>query len=210
MRTLQDAVGALLDIPIAYYARLDMVGFIDMVDAVGGVDVKVKKTLKDPGYDGYGMDGKGFTAKKGLQHFDGAEALAYARIRKPAGESDFTRADRQQQILVALKDQVTAGGSILWELPGLLEAVGDTIRSDIPSYRLPDLAVIMDEMDGDAVTRAIVRHPLVKTKQTRYGSSLVPNLKAIRAMSKALFSEPGVDPVPWPTPKPTDPPSEAP
>ena len=42
MRALEDAVGALLDIPIHYYARIDFVGFIAMVDAVGGVDIDVK------------------------------------------------------------------------------------------------------------------------------------------------------------------------
>ena len=42
-----------------------------------------------------------------------------------------------------------------------MEAVGDTITSDIPAYRLPDLAAIMDEMAPKAVTRAVVNHPLV-------------------------------------------------
>ena len=48
MRTLQDAVGALLGIPIHYYARMDFGGFITMVDAVGGVDVDVAEGLRRP------------------------------------------------------------------------------------------------------------------------------------------------------------------
>ena len=203
MTTLEDAVGALLGIPIAYYARLDFKGFVKMVDAVGGVDIKVKKALEDPGYDGYGLGEKGFSLSKGTHHLDGAQALAYARIRKALGESDFTRADRQQQILVALKDQATSGGSILWELPGLMEAVGETVKSDIPAYRLPDLAAIMDEMKSRSVTRAVINHPLVDTKNTRYGASLVPDVSAIQAMAAELFSAPGTAPVPWPTPEPT-------
>ncbi len=203
MTTLEDAVGALLGIPISYYARLDFKGFVHMVDSVGGVDIKVKKDLDDPGYDGYGLGEKGFSLTKGTHHLDGAQALAYARIRKAVGESDFTRADRQQQILVALKDQATSGGSILFELPGLMEAVGETVKSDIPSDRLPDLAAIMDEMKAKSVTRAVINHPLVDTRNTRYGSSLVPDVKAIRAMAAALFSTPGTAPVPWPTPEPT-------
>jgi len=206
MRTLEDAVGALLGIPIDYYARMDFAGFVDMVDAVGGVDIKVKKALEDPSYDGFGLGQKGFSLTKGTHHLDGAQALAYARIRKAVGESDFTRADRQQQILVALKDQATSGGSILWELPDLMKAVGETIKTDLPVYRLPDLAAIMDEMPKGAVTRAVINHPLVDSKNTRYGASLVPNLKAIRAMAAGLFSTPGTTPVPWPTPEPTDPP----
>ena len=178
-------------------------GMTTLEDAVGGVDIKVKKTLADPGYDGYGLGEKGFSLSKGTHHLDGAQALAYARIRKAVGESDFTRADRQQQILVALKAQATSGGSLLWELPGLMEAVGETVKSDIPAYRLPDLAAIMDEMKAKSVTRAVINHPLVDTKNTRYGASLVPDIKAIQAMARDLFSTPGEAPVPWPTPEPT-------
>ena len=59
MRTLEDAVGALLDIPIHYYARLDFRGFIKMVDAVGGVDIVAPRAFEDPGYDGYGLGTQG-------------------------------------------------------------------------------------------------------------------------------------------------------
>ena len=95
------------------------------------------------------------------------------------------------------------GGNLLFKLPDLLDAVKSTIVTDIPVGRLTDLAAIMDEVGGNGVTRAVIDHPLVATKNTRYGSSLVPNLKAIRAMAAALFSTPGVAPVPWPTPIPT-------
>ena len=202
VRTLQDAIGALLEIPVHYYARVNFRGFIKMVDAVGGVDVVAPRSFEDPKYDGYGGE-KGYSITAGPHHFDGAEALAYARSRKALGESDFTRQARQQQILVALRAQVSGGGSLLFQLPDLLEAVGKTIRTDIPVERLPDLAAILDEVGKNDVTSVVIRSPLVKSKSTQYGDSQVPNLTRIRAMAAALFSTPGVDPVPWPTPKPT-------
>ena len=146
MRALEDAIGALLGIPIHYYARLDFAGFIKMVDAVGGVDVTVDRGSRTRRYDGYGVGRRGFSITAGEHHLDGAEALAYARSRKGVGESDFTRQARQQQILVALRDQATRGGSLLFELPDLLDAVGETIRSDIPVERLPALAAILEEV----------------------------------------------------------------
>ena len=121
---LQDAAGALLGIPIHYYATMDMSGFIAMVDAVGGVDVNVKKGFEDPKYDGYGTDQRGFSITAGKHHLNGIEALAYARVRKAKGESDFTRAARQQEILAALRKKATSGGSLFWQLPDLLKAVG--------------------------------------------------------------------------------------
>ena len=151
VRTLQDAVGALLDIDIQYYAQVDFAGFVAMVDAVGGVDVDVKKRMVRPRYDGFGLDGQGIFLRPGLHHLSGAEALAYARIRKGPGESDFTRAERQQQILLALREGVTSGGSILFELPALLQAVGDAVKTDIPVERLPEFAAIADEMSGEGV-----------------------------------------------------------
>jgi LCP family protein required for cell wall assembly len=201
---LQQAIGDLLGIDIHYYARMDFYGFVDMIDAVGGVDVTVTEGFEDPTYDGFGFDQKGYAIEAGTHHLDGLHALAYARARKAAGESDFTRAGRQQQILVALRDAVTdGGGSLLFEVPALLDAVGDTVTTDLPRERLLDLAAIVDEIDDDALTRVVIRHPLVKSKSTRYGSSLDPNLKAIRQVAAKLFPAPGLVPQPWPTPKPT-------
>jgi LCP family protein required for cell wall assembly len=203
LRTLQDAIGALLGIPIHYYATMEFEGFIDMVDAVGGVDLTVARAIDDPGYDGFGADGRGWSITKGKHHLDGVNALAYARSRKSAGESDFTRAGRQQQIIVGLKEAATDGGSIFWELPALLSAVGDSVRTDLPVERLPQLAAAMDEMGPSGITRAVIRHPLVRSVDTRYGSSLKPDLPAIRKVAAKLFPAPGGEPEPWPTPKPT-------
>ena len=203
MAALLDAVGALLDIEIPYYARLDFFGFIEIVDAVGGVEVTVDKAFDDPEYVMWGKDELGWSIEAGTHVLDGENALAYARARKGAGESDFTRAGRQQEILLALRDAVTKDGSLLWELPELLELVGDTISTNMPVERLPDLAAVVDEIGDDSVIRAVIRHPLVESKSTRYGSSLDPDVAAIQAVAADLFPAPGGDPQPWPTPEPT-------
>jgi LCP family protein required for cell wall assembly len=200
IRALQDAIGALLDIPIHYYARIEFEGFITMVDAVGGVDVTVARGFEDPGYDGFGFDSRGFSITEGDHHLDGATALAYARSRKAAGESDFTRAARQQQILVALRAQLAEGGSLLFGLPALLGAVGQTVRSDVPVEQLPRLAAILDEVDREEMVSVVIRHPLVRPVSTRYGDSQAADLPAIRDMAAALFSPPGTPPTGWTPP----------
>jgi len=210
MRTLEDAVGSLLGIPIHYYARIDFIGFIAMVDAVGGVDIDVKRTLRAKHYDGYGLTDTGFRLTKGIHHLTGAEALAYARIRKGAGETDFTRAGRQQEVIVALRSSVTSGGSLFWRLPTLLDAVATTIRTDVPTARLPELTAIVDEVGSGDVVRVVIGHPLVAAANTKFGSSQVPNLEKIKAVAARLFSAPGTPPVPWPTPKATKAPKPTP
>jgi LCP family protein required for cell wall assembly len=213
MHALEDAIGALLGIQIHYYASVDFRGFIKVVDAVGGVDVTVARGFDDPTYDAYGVGTtRGYAITPGKHHLDGANALAYARSRKALGESDFTRQARQQQILVALRDQATRGGSLLFELPGLLDAVGQTIRSDVPIDQLPMLAAIMEEVGHGAggVTSAVIRSPLVHPISTRYGDSQAPDLGRIRAVAAKLFTTPGTPPAPWPTPKPTNAPKATP
>jgi LCP family protein required for cell wall assembly len=211
MRTLENAVGALLGIPIHYYATVDLGGFMKMVDAVGGVDVNVKKALDDPKYRGFGVK-LGWSVTTGPHHFDGVDALAYARIRRSVGQTDFTRQARQQEILLALRAKVVRGGA-LFNLPGLLSAVGDTVATDLPPDRLPDLAVLAGEIPPKRIVRVVVRYPLVhpaKPGQNPYGAVQLPDVAAIGAMAAALFPAPGEVPQGWdpkqalqPTPTPS-------
>lgn len=196
LRALEAAVGALLGIPIHYYARVNLHGFVGMVDAVGGVNITVRKALADPNYGGFGV-GPGWSIQPGPHHLSGAEALAYARIRKSAGESDFTRADRQQELLVALRDRAVSAG-ILFRLPTLLDAVGATVRTDLPPDRLPELAALAEQIGGSATTKVVLGPPQIKSGgTTKYGAIYVPVPDRIRAMVKVLFGPPGMDPT-WP------------
>jgi len=215
MRTLEDAIGALLGIPIHYYALIDFEGFVKLVDTVGGVDINVAKGFYDDMYDGLGINAvgvNGWGVEAGPNHFNGWEALAYARARKADGESDFTRAARQQEVLLALKDRIMADGSLLMNLPSLLEAFGDLVKTDVPTDRLPDLAAIADEMGPDAIVKSVLKKPLINTGgiDPVYGSIQVPDYAAILAIAKTLFPPPGEMPQPWPTPVATAVPPVAP
>lgn len=208
MRALQDAIGTLLDIRIDYYAQMDFIGFVEMIDAVGGVDIVVEHGFDDPTYDGYGLGQFGWAVEAGLQHFDGNNALAYARARKAGGESDFTRAARQQEILVALRTKLASAGSLVFGLPGILDALGEYVRTDVPTDRLPELAAVADEMGPNAITRVVVQPPLVKSGGRNHplGSVQIPQISEIRAVAAGLFTNPGTPPIPWPTVEPTAPP----
>jgi LCP family protein required for cell wall assembly len=201
-RALEDAVGALLGIPIHYYAKVDLGGFVRMIDAVGGVDVDVARPLSDPLYGGFGL-GPGWSIEPGSHHLDGANALAYARIRRVTGESDFTRAARQQQVLIALRDK-TVAGNLLFSLPRLLDAVGDAVRSDLPPDLLPQLAAMAEEIDGERTVQAVLTSPMVKSggKNHPFGSVVIPVPKRIAEMVAIIFTEPGTPPGPWPMSKP--------
>jgi LCP family protein required for cell wall assembly len=208
-RALQDAVGELLDIPIHYYAKVDLPGFIRVIDALGGIDVNVKKPLRAPDYRDFGV--RGFAADVGLHHFDGREALAYARIRQAPGESDLTRAARQQEVLVSVRDASLQGGAIglLSRLDGLLSALEGALRTDLPPERFGDFAFLAEQIESNRVTSVVLQEPLFtpRLEETR-GYVEVPDVAAIRRMARRLFPQPGTPPRPWPVP--SEAPAEAP
>ena len=143
-RTLETAIGALLEIPIHYYAMMDFAGFVKVVDLLGGIDVNVTRAFYDPEYLVYPTRAVGWGVEVGPHHFQGFEALAYARARKGATETDFTRAARQQEILIALRDRAFQGGSLFTQLPELLATFGEYVRTDLPPDLLPSLAAVAD------------------------------------------------------------------
>jgi LCP family protein required for cell wall assembly len=215
MRALQDAIGALLGIRIQYHVRVDFFGFVRLVDAVGGVDVDVKKAFYDAEYDGMGVNmwpDRGWGVTVGQHHFNGWQALAYARARKADGESDFTRAARQQDVLLALRTRVMADGSLLANLPTLLDAFGDFVETDIPPDRLPDLAAVADDLEPADIVHTVLKKPLIHSggNDPVYGSIQIPDVEAIRAVARTLFPPPGIRPSPWPTPPATTSPRPSP
>jgi LCP family protein required for cell wall assembly len=197
MRTLQDAVGALLGVDVDYYATIDMAGFSRLVDAAGGVTVTVKKGFRDPTYR-YAPGVRGWGIEPGVHRLDGADALAFVRIRKAPGESDFTRADRQQQVLVALYRGLLAEGGLLLRVPELLRSVGSMVETDLPPALLPGLAAVADDMSPADIIRLVIKAPLLAPMKSDYGNVWVPRLDRIAALTTAILAEPGWAPAPWP------------
>lgn len=153
-KLLADTVEQVLDIDIHYYVRVDFKGFIKAVDTVGGVDVEVKERLYDAAteliYGDFG--GARFQYEPGRHHLDGKRALQFARCRKSSScGSDFGRAARQQQVLVALKDKVLSIPTLTNPLKviGLLDAAGSHVRTNIDiRNELPKFVDIAKRIDS--------------------------------------------------------------
>ena len=191
---LRDALGALLQIDIDYYATVNLGGFVKVVDTLGGVDVNVARSFCDSHYRGYGFP-NGFSIKAGRRHLNGNQALAYARVRKPAGESDFTRAARQQEVLSGIRDAI-ARGKFLNDPIKLVKALGKTVATNVPRKKLPEFAEYVSQVGRKQTYRAVITRPLVRgTLEARRGSIQIPNIKRIRALAEKLFSEPGTPPL---------------
>jgi polyisoprenyl-teichoic acid--peptidoglycan teichoic acid transferase len=189
---LMAALGTLLHVQINYYAAVNLQGFVNVVNRLGGVDVNVAHGFCDPTYDQYGYT-NGFSITAGHHHLNGYQALAYARVRKAAGESDFTRAGRQQELLNGLRDRIVKGGFIK-DPVGLLQAIGQTLSTNVPRSVLPDLADDMSSIGRGQTYRAVIDHPLVKPGSDYRGSIQLPDYTGILALSAQMFTMPGTKP----------------
>ena len=189
---LMAAIGTLLGLDIHLYAQVNLGGFVAMVNSLGGVNVNVAHSFCDPTYHEYGFT-NGFAISAGLHHLNGDEALAYARVRKAAGESDFTRQARQQEIISGVRDAVVAGG-FLNDPIGFLKAVGQTVETNVPRGVIVPLVDDARQIDRTRTYRAVVTYPLVRPGFDVRGSIQLPDVAGIRALVAKLFPPVGTLP----------------
>jgi len=108
---------------------IDFAGFKEIIDAIGGIDIKVDKTFTSihAPYRKFTKNAAGTTT-----HMDGATALDYARQRKQFSDGDFTRIAHQHQIIKAVMDKATSSGTVtdLSKLTSFLNATASAITVD--------------------------------------------------------------------------------
>lgn len=178
--TLKASIGKLLGVSIHYIAAVDMAGFRQVIDAIGGVEVTLERPVEDPSI--------GWSLPAGPTVMDGETALRFVRARYGAGDNDFVRAARQQQLLTAVAVKLTRA-NVLTALPGLLDAVKVTVATDVPSSRMPMLAQAIQDADVGRLERAVIEPPDYVTPATGNNGAyvLIPNLARIRELGRELM-----------------------
>ncbi len=202
IRTIQETVGLYLGVEIHHHALVDMAGFADLIDALGGLELCLPGELVDPEFDG-SLENEVVTEPlvlpAGCRQYNGLDALAYARSRKgwielPDGtrepQNDFTRSDRQQLVLLALRRELAEADTFL-ELPGVLDAIGRTVSTDFPRDQAGDLASLVPVITGPDIDRLVLSHPefLDLPLQPDVNYLLIPKREAIRDAMAELFGE---------------------
>jgi polyisoprenyl-teichoic acid--peptidoglycan teichoic acid transferase len=131
------AAEELLGLPIDHYALVDLLGFVDVVDALGGVTVDNRKPVRVE-IDRLGRAGPhpAFELQPGRHRFNGYSALAYSRSRKTT--SDYDRMQRQRCVIGSLARQ-TDPAHLLAAFPRLVKVLKRSVATDIPANRLPSL-----------------------------------------------------------------------
>ncbi len=147
---VKQAVEGTLGLPIQYVVVVDLSGFRDLVDALGGVTIRVTEPLP--------IGESGQVLAPGLRKLDGYQALWYARSR--SGSSDYARMSRQRCVLGAILREADPA-TVLSNFTELAAASTSIITTDIPQAELPELVDLAWRAKDRPVTSLQLVPPLI-------------------------------------------------
>jgi LCP family protein required for cell wall assembly len=180
------AVESVIGVPINYYAVIEFSTFERMIDEIGGIDVLVKRRVKiSPiGRTSFWLEPKAY-------HLDGAETLAYARVRKNAG-GDFGRAERQQQVALAVLDRVTGFDmvpTLVAKAPRLYQELSSGIRTNMTLQQMVSLGWLAIQIPKDNIRKGVIEPPnMVGFYTTATGAQVLrPVPDQIRQLRDQIF-----------------------
>ena len=144
----------LFDINIDYYIKVGFSSVIEVVNLIDGIDIESDKAFVSHCGDGGAIK---TNVKKGMNHFNGGEALSYARERYAYALGDRHRILNQQQVLEAVINKVTTDKSILLKYDKLLKSLSKLYKTNIPSELISLLVKNqLEDMSGYKIERQSV------------------------------------------------------
>ncbi len=176
------------DIPIDHFVLVDFSAFTRTIDLLGGLDLNVPYTIDDPYYPdmNYGYDPLYIPA--GLQHFDGQQALKYARTRH--ADTDFNRAARQQQVLLGVRQKALGMGvtEMLRQAPAIYREIDSGIRTDMGLEQLLRLATTGSDIASENIQSAVLDQSYLTSYLTPGGASVyLMNPDLVMPLIRSLF-----------------------
>ncbi len=145
---LMEAIGTMVGLEIHYYALVNLAGFVEIVDAIGGVDITVPTRLYDERYSGPNGVTRTIDISPGDYHMDGEEALGYARSR--SSSNDYNRMGHQRCVLKSMAAQSDTL-TVIRAFPAIATALKKNLFTDIPLDRLPDFIELVPKVDADEI-----------------------------------------------------------
>ena len=184
MRTVESVIG----VPVQYYAVIEFSAFERMIDEIGGIDVLVRERVK---ISPIGRTSVWLEAE--ANHLDGPQALAYARVRKAAGD-DFGRAERQQQVALAILDRVVGFDmvpTLVARAPALWEELRSGVRTNMTLDQMISIAWTGVQIPKADLRRGVIGPPkMVGFHTLPDGQQVIrPVPDQIRILRDQLFTE---------------------
>ena len=170
------------------YVWIGLSGLVNLIDRIGGVDIVVTNPVLDDYYpsDINTRDPYAYyrvAVLPGAVHLDGVHALQYARSRHGDIRGDFARSERQQQLLLAIKDaHVNAA-----DLPFLASAFSGEIKSSIGLDRLRQLVGLAGQFGGPNINRVVLVPPYTSESLIAGQDVVLPNWAVILPLVHKSF-----------------------
>jgi LCP family protein required for cell wall assembly len=187
MQTVQYNLG----IRVHEYIAVDFNTFTTLVDAIGGVDINVPYNINDPFYPdmNYGYDP--FVIKAGQQHLDGKTALKYARTRH--GDNDFQRAERQQQVIYAIRERILNLNmlpQLIIQAPTLWSKLSDNVSTGLTLDQAIQLAWYLKDIPSKNIHTGIIDANYTSNYTTKQGAAvLVPDRAKLGPLMVQVFGD---------------------
>jgi len=170
-----------LGISFHHFIRIDLQGFVRIVDTLGGLEVDVDQTIP---YDSY----TGLALTPGVYHMDGELALKYVRSRMTT--SDFDRSRRQQKVLKIMWQQGVQL-NLVPRIPELWGTLGDAFQTDLRLEDVISLAQIASQIEPQYLKSRLIEGTMVTGWTTPKGAMvLLPNYERIRQALTSLYAPP--------------------
>jgi LCP family protein required for cell wall assembly len=185
IRTVEELIG----VPINFYAQIDFYSFEKFIDTIGGIEVEVPAEVS---IDPLGPLNN-VTLQPGLHSLDGALALAYARARYTEG-GDFDRADRQQQVILAIRKKVLDPQylpDLIAKAPQIYQDLSSGIHTNMTFEQAMQLALLVKDIPLDQIRRAVIAPPdgvLFSKSPDGTQDILIPVPENIRRLRDYVFS----------------------
>ena len=177
-------------IHIDHYAWIGLLGLVNLINQVGGVDVVATNPVMDDFYpaDLSGKDPYAYervAVLPGPQHMTGMQALMYVRSRHGDLRSDFGRSQRQQQVLLALRAKAKLLG--IADLPDIATAMANDFSTDMSIGEIASLLPIASSVQLQNVHQVILSSPYTVPGERINESVLLPNWNLILPETHQYF-----------------------
>lgn len=173
----RDAVSGITGLTLHYFVLVDMQGFAELIDSLGGVTVTVPKRIAIAPITALKPY---FWLNAGTQHLDGGTALWYARSRY--NTTDYERMSRQRQVQEAMLTEF-APANVLSKFQAVAKAGAQVVKTDVPSAMLPQFIALAAKAKALPISRLELVPGVVDTTH--------PDYRVIRALVQSTITGAG-------------------
>ncbi|MEP7289794.1 MAG: LCP family protein [Chloroflexota bacterium] len=177
-----------LGIPVNSYVVVSFDTVIGLVDAIGGIDINVPQAIDDPEYPDmyYGFDP--LYIPPGLNHMDGKLALKFARTRHQG--SDYDRANRQQQVVLAIRQKALTPDELpqlAVKAPDIWNQISKGVITDMSFDQLLSLGWYAKDIPAANIQRGTIDEKYVQAVPYNNTVAIVPNRSTIGQLMTQVF-----------------------